>query len=175
MLTLSSDNKEKLIALAKQHCQSYLELHQELEALDSELPNDGYFVGMGLDIEHGPEDERLENHFASTKAEVRELIDPITSLLTREKKTVYSLTERHIYAFCVSPDQDTMEKLNSQLRLALDIIAPPKPLAPAQKSIPHILSKSMFQPTKQQKHIEEIREEETLEENTSHNYSQIRS
>ncbi|MDF1683166.1 MAG: hypothetical protein P1U36_00770 [Legionellaceae bacterium] len=152
MLKLSTDTKTTLIALARKNCQSYLELHQQLSASYSEVSIDDYSVGTGVEIDEGEADARLENHFTLAKAQVRDFIIPLAALETSDKQTLYSWAKRHIFNFCVAPNQEKITKLSSELSLALDIMSPPNKLAPTSPPVRHMSSKSMFQPEKKRKH-----------------------
>ena len=156
MLRIPRDTKEQLVALAKQQCQSYLELHQKLRASFSELPNDDYLVGTGLVIEDGAAEDRLEQHYKLAADQVHKFIEPLSSLKAPEKNTLYSFTKKYIYDFCVDPNQEKISRFHIQLPLALDTLRSPKAIAPLK----HITSSSLFQPEKKPKHACKEEEEE---------------
>jgi hypothetical protein len=154
MLRIPRDTQEQLVALAKQQCQSYLELHQKLRASYSELPNDDYLVGTGLVIEDGAAEDRLEQHYKLAADQVHKFIEPLSSLKAPEKNTLYSFTKKYIYDFCVDPSQDKITRFHTHLPRALDTLLSPIVTAPLK----HITSSSLFQQVKKPKN--ELKAEE---------------
>jgi len=158
MLNISRETQEQLVALAKKHCQSYLDLHKKLKDSYYKLPNDDYLVGIGLEIEDGAAEDRLDKHYKFAAAQVHKFIEPLSSLKVPEKNTLYAVTKKYIYDFCVDPNQEKISRFHILLPRALDALKPPKAIAPLQ----HIRSYSIFLPDKQQKHACE-------EEKSQHN------
>jgi len=158
MFNISRETKQQLIDLAKEQCQSYLELHQKLKDSYSKLSNDDYLVGAGLVIEDGAAEDRLDQHYKFAADQVHKFIEPLSSLNSSEKNTLYSFTKKYIYDFCVDPNQEKISRFHIQLPLALDTLLSPQAMAPLK----HITSSSMFQPVKK---IKREREEETPQHN----------
>lgn len=155
MLRIPRDTQEKLVALAKQQCQSYLDLHNKLKDSYYKLPNDDYLVGTGLEIEDGPAEDRLDQHYKLAADQVHKFIEPLSSLKNSEKNTLYSLTKKYIYDFCVDPNQEKISRFHIQLPQALDTLLAPKATAP----LTHITSSSLFQQVKNLKNERKGEEE----------------
>jgi hypothetical protein len=135
MPNLSPIQKKQLTDITKEHYQNYLALHLKIKALDSELPNDDYFIGTGLELEEDLPEERLKNQFILAINQLRDFLTRISSLTAPDKNKLYSLTKNNMYDFCVNPNQQEIPNFDKQFRLALDKLFPPEALAVAPVEI----------------------------------------
>jgi len=132
MPKLSPVQKIQLTDITKEHYQSYLAIHQKMNALlDAELPNDDYFIGAGLELELEEDlpEERLKNQFTLAVNKLRDFLKRISSLTAPEVNKLYALAMNNMYDFCVNPSQQNIPKFDKQFCLALDKLFPPEAVA----------------------------------------------
>lgn len=135
MTNLSSELKKQLIAITTEHYHNYLALHQKLNALDAELPNDDYLVGMGLELEKDLPEERLEKQFYLAVNQLMDVLKPISSLSAIQKNKISDLAIKDMLDFCRNPNQQKIAEFNKQFHVAIDKLFPHETVARPVKTL----------------------------------------
>ena len=130
MSNLSPQAKKQIIDYSKKLCEDYLSFHKQFPK-PFELPNDDYFVGMGVILDAptpapapAPTQEQLTNQSRVIFNQLDRFLCNMSVLTQPQKMALYQLVGDGLQRFCRSPSQQAINTVETKLQKAMDIVFP---------------------------------------------------